>query len=716
MKISKRLLALLLAGVMVLSMAACGKKGGEEEQQGGENVGEELSYEEMSAKVYDNALGEFAEYYETAKKATNVSEKHALMAIAEAKLLEASVMVPIYAAGGNYAISRIAPYTVPYTLWGGDMEKVYQQLIATEPIKTEDRDAMKAKWVELKGTGTYLEWAEDFLLDKGYTLKDTHELAFTGDPETWDAHASYLAVVSENTVQTSDSLLEYDVEGTLQPALATEMTVSDDGLTYTFKIREGVKWVDSQGREIGEVKADDWVAGLQHVLDAVGGLEYLVQGVIVNASEYIDGDVTDFSEVGVKALDDYTLEYTLTAPCSYFDTMFGYSIFAPMSREYFVSQGGAFGEEYDDSASTYNYGKTPDNIAYCGAYLVTSFTPKNSIVYEANESYWNKDAVRIKKFTKLFNDGSEPTKLYTDTKAGTIDGAGLNNSCLELAKADGWFDDYGYVVTPDATTYTAFYNLNRSVWANANDDTKAVSSQTDEMKAATNQAMQNVHFRRALSFAFDKASYNAQSVGDDLKFASLRNTYTPGNLVTLEEDVTVDINGTATTFEAGTRFGEIVQAQLTADEFQATVWDAEGDGGAGTSDGFDGWYNPTAAAAELELAIAELAEEGLEITAENPIHLDLPYNSSSESWTNKANTYKQSLEDALDGKVILDIVACADSTEWYYTGYYTEYGNEQNYDIFDLSGWAPDYGDPSTFLDTFLGEWAGYCCKSIGIY
>lgn len=714
MKISKRILALLLAGVMVLSMAACGNKGTEEEQ-GGE-AGEELTYEEASAQVYENAFGEFAEYYETAKEATNVSEKYALMAIAEAKLLEASVMVPIYASGGNYAISRVAPYTVPYALWGSDAEKVYQQVITTEPIKSEDREEMKQKWTELKGTGDYLDWSVDFLEGKGYTLKDTHELAYTGDPETWDAHASYLAIVSENTVQACDGLLEYDVEGTLQNALATDMQVSPDGLTYTFKIREGVKWVDSQGREIGEVTADDWVAGLQHVLDAEGGSEYLVQGVIVNASEYIAGDVTDFAEVGVKALDEYTLEYKLEKPCSYFTTMFGYSIFAPLSREYFVSQGGAFGDEFDSSSTTYNYGKTPDNIAYCGAYLITSFTPNNSIVFEANESYWNADAVKIKKFTKLFNDGSEPTKLYTDTKAGTIDGAGLNSSSLELAKADGWFDDYGYVVTPDATTYTAFYNLNRTAFANANDDTVAVSAQTEEMAAATKQAMQNVHFRRALSFAFDRASYNAQSVGDELKLTSLRNTYTPGHLVNLEEEVTVDINGTATTFPAGTRYGAIVQAQLTADEFQATVWDPNGDGGAGTTDGFDGWYNPTEAAAELAIAIEELAAEGLEITAENPIHLDLPYASNAERWTNSSNAYKQSIETALDGKVVIDLVSCADYNEWYYTGYYTSYGYEQNYDIFDLSGWAPDYGDPSTFLDTFLGEWAGYCTKSCGIY
>ena len=715
MKISKRILALLLAGVMVLS-TACGKTGGEEEQQPSGDAGEELSYEEVSAKVYENAFGEFAEYYAAAKEVENVSEKYAAMAIAEAKLLEASVMVPIYASGGNYAVSRIAPYTVPYALWGSDAEKVYQQVIATEPIKSEDREAMKQKWTELKGTGTYLDWAADFLEGKGYTLKDTHELAYTGDPETWDAHSSYLAIVSENTVQACDGLLEYDVEGTLQPALATEMTVSDDGTVYTFKIREGVKWVDSQGREIGEVKADDWVAGLQHVLDAEGGSEYLVQGVIVNASEYIAGDVTDFSEVGVKALDDYTLEYTLTAPCSYFTTMFGYSIFAPLSREYFVSQGGAFGDEFDSSAATYNYGKTPDNIPYCGAYLITSFTPSNSIVFEANPTYWNKDAVRIQKFTKLHNDGSEPTKAYTDMVDGTIDGTGLNSSALELAKADGNFDKYGYVVTPDATTYTAFYNLNRSVWANTNDTTVAVSGQTDEMKAATNKAMQNVHFRRALSFAFDRASYNAQSVGDELKLTSLRNTYTPGHLVSLEEDVTVDINGTATTFAAGTRYGAIVQAQLTADEFPAVVWDPNGDGGAGTTDSFDGWYLPEVAAEELELAIAELSEQGLEISAENPIHLDLPYNAGNQTWVNKANTYKQSIEKALDGKVIIDIVACPDAKAWYYTGYYTSYGYEQNYDIFDLSGWAPDYGDPSTFLDTFLGEWAGYCTKSCGIY
>lgn len=86
-----------------------------------------------------------------------------------------------------------------------------------------------------------------------------------------------------------------------QPALAESYEVSDDGLTYTFHLRKGASWVDSQGRKIADVTADDFVAGMQHMMDAQGGLEYLIEGIIVNASQYTPGEVTDFSQVGVKS-------------------------------------------------------------------------------------------------------------------------------------------------------------------------------------------------------------------------------------------------------------------------------------------------------------------------------------------------------------------------------------------------------------------------------
>ena len=699
----------------------------EEEETEGETgaameelTGAELDeYDVESAEIYDAALGEFYEKYLEALEAEDLSERFALMAVAEAKMLESAVMIPLSSNGGMYSISKVAPYTNSPVLWGNDSYRYYRRLVTTELIKSEDRDEMKAKWAELKGTGTYEEWARSFLEEKGYEIKDTYDMAYGSDPVTWDVLATSLAADSEAIINTYDGLMEYDVENVLQPALAESYEVSDDGLTYTFHIREGVKWVDSQGREVADVKADDWVAGMQHMMDAMGGLEYLVTSEgcgIKNASAYIYGETSDFNEVGVKAVDDYTLVYTLEAPSTFFTTMLGYGVFAPMSRSYYESQGGKFGAEYDSSAADYNYGKDPNSIAYCGPYLVTNATAQNTIVFQANESYWNKDAVNVKTLTWLYDSGDDAMKGYNDTMSGVLDGCTLTPARLEQAKADGVFDEYNYISSTDASSFMGFYNLNRKAFANFNDDTVMISEQSEEDAARTNAAINNVHFRRAVSFALDRGAYNAQVVGEDLKLTSLRNSYVPGTFVTIPEDVTIDINGTATDFAAGTNYGVIVQAQIDADGVKMTVYDPEGDDGVGSSDGFDGWYNPENAVAEFETAVEELAAEGVEISEENPIYIDLPYPSNSEPYTNKENAFKQSVEKALGGSVIINLVAGNSFDDWYYAGYYTTYGYESNYDICDVSGWTPDYGDPQTYLNTLLPEYAGFMIKALGIY
>ena len=716
MKFKKSMTLILVASMLVGSLASCGSKTTNNAGSIDLDKYAGMDYDDASSAIYNDVLGEFYTEYQEAKEETNVSARYAKMALAEAKLLETAVMLPIYSKGGNYAVSRVAPYTFDYTLWGNDMERFHQALVATEFITSEDRAEMKAKWAELKGTGTYLDWAKEFLTGKGYTLKDTYTIAYSTDPTTWDTLATSRASDSEAIVNTYDGLMEYDVEGILQPALAESYTVSDDGLTYTFKIRSGATWVDSQGRKVADVTADDFVAGMQHMMDAMGGLEYLIEGVIVNASEYIGGTVTDFSQVGVKAVDDNTLEYTLVAPCSYFVTMLGYGVFAPMSRTYYESMGGKFGADYDPSAESYLYGKDSNSIAYCGPYLVTNATANSTIVFTANDSYWNKDNINIKTLTWLYNDGSEATKAYNDAVAGTIDGSGLNSSSLELAREDGNFDKYGYIASTDATSFMAFYNIYRSAYANVQDSTKVVSPLTEEQKSLAKAAMANVHFRRAISYAVDRGSYNAQSVGEDLKYTSLRNTYTPGNFVYLEEDVTVDVNGKSTTFKAGTAYGVILQAQLDADGIAIKAYDKNADDGAGSSDGYDGWYNVENAKAELEQAIKDLKDAGITVDASNPIYIDLPYFSASTRYTNMANAYKQSVESTLEGKVIVNLVACADADEWQNAGYYTENGAEANYHVYDLSGWGPDYGDPSTYLDTMLPDYAGYMTKCIGIF
>lgn len=669
-------------------------------------------YDETSTELYNEALGDFNDALATAKEAETVDERYALMAVAEGKLMESAMMYPLISRGGMYAMYRMAPRTKDYTLWGSDKDRYHQYVVTTDFIKAEDYNEMRAKWDELKGTGTYESWVKEYLAGKGYTLKDSFSMPYASDPVTWDGLATSRAADTDAIINTYDGLMEYDVEGTLQPALAESYEVSDDGLTYTFHLRKDVKWTDSQGREVDTVKADDFVAGMQHMCDAQGGLEYLVQGVIKNVSQYISGEVTDFDEVGVKAVDDYTVEYTLEEPCSYFMTMLGYTIFMPMSRSYYQSQGGKFGAEYDSSAADYQYGKDSNSIAYCGPYLVTNATAKNTIVFKLSDSYWNKDNVNIKTLTWLFNDQSDVTKMYTDAKAGTVDYVNLNTSTMETVKSEGLYDQYAVVSDTDATSFMGFYNINRTATANANDGTTAKSTKSDEEIQRTNKALQNVHFRRAISFAADRGAYNAQQVGEDLKYTSLRNTFTPGYFVSLSKDTTIQINGTDTTFPAGTYYGEIVQKQIDADGVKIKVWDAENK----TSDGFDGWYNPENAVEELNTAIEELAEDGITIDESNPIQIEYPYPSAVEVYTNKANSYKKSVEAALGGKVVINLVDAVDLDGWYYAGYYVNYGYEQNYDVYDVSGWGPDFGDPCSYLDTMLPDYEGYMTKCFGIF
>lgn len=701
MKTKKMLAAAGLLSVAAISLASCS---GEEKAV--------TKYDDST--VYNDILGNFYSSYTTAKsEIENTSLRYAEMAIAEAKLLESGVMMPTTSNGGRYAISRMAPYTTDYAKAGNDDVRYHQALITTEGIKNTDRTTMKQKWVELQGSGTYEVWAKNYLETHGYTLKDTYSMAYSSDVQTWDALNTSRSTDSDAIVNTYDGLVEYDVEGTLKGALAESWSVSADGLTYTFKLRQGVKWVNSQNIEQAEVTADDFVAGFQHMLDSKAGLEYLVEGLITGASEYISGKGT-IDDVGVKAVDNYTVQYTLTQKTSYFMSMLGYGVFAPMNRAYYQSKGGKFGSNFNSTSADYKYGKDTDSILYCGPYVVTNNTQESKIVFSSNNSYYNKDNINVKTITWLYNDGTDVTKAYTDYKNGTIDGVSLTTATLETAKSDGLVDTYVYTGSTGTASYMMFYNLNRLSYKNTNDNTGAASYKTYEQKEATKTAMLNQHFRLAISYSFDRENYNAQKVGSGVALASLRNTYTPGDFVSLSEDVTISINGKSTTFKAGTYYGAILQAQLTADGSTIKAWDSTKEEGKGSSDGYDGWYNVEEAVKELDLAISELAS--LNISKDNPIYIDYPYYSSSATYVNMANAYKQSIESALGGKVIVNLVECKTASDWYYAGYYCETGAEANYDCYDLAGWSPDYQDPSTYLDTFLPDGAGYMVKCVGLF
>ena len=710
----KKLFAMLLAIAMLLSMAACVKPQEEEKVNWNDPFADVADdYDALSSAVYNKVLGEFYTYYQEALAETDVPTRYAKMAVAEAKMLEAGIFLPTTSKGGNYAITKVAPYTSTPILFGNDSYRYHDRVVTDEAIKAEDVAHLKAAWAEKLGTGTYEQYVKDYLTQKGYTIKDTATFYFTSNVKYWDVLATSYAADSEILVQTYDGLIEYDMENTAQAALAESWSVSDDGLKYTFKIREGVIWVDSQNRKVADLTADDFVAGLQHMMDAKGGLEYLVCAGcanIVGADEYVGGKLTDFSQVGVKAIDTYTVEYTLSQPTPYFPTMLGYGVFAPMSRSYYESKGGKFGTEYDANAETYLYGKGYDSIAYCGPYVITGYTESNSITLAANESYWNKDAKNLKSFNFIYTDGTDHQKMYDDFWNGTVDTLGMSIQRVEIAKADGKFDDYAYVSDTDATTYCGFLNLRRAAFANATNANVGVSPKSENEKIRTGAAMLNQHFRLALLMSIDRGAYNAQSVGDELKFNALANSYTPGTYVKLDTDVTIKINGEDKTFKAGTQYGEIVQAQLDADEVALTVWNGT------SSSGFDGWYNVKAAQAELAKAIDELKAEGIEISAEKPIYIDICAFQASAVNMGRIQAVKQSVEAASNGCIKVNIVEFATDEEYEGATYRFNVGYDANYDFNDGSGWGPDYGDPSTYLGTMLPDYAGYMTKSLGIF
>ncbi len=742
----KRTFALLLALVMAFALCACNNQpadnsapadsGAPSEAPGESETPSDapaaytgIDWEALAAMdpdeadetIYDFALGEYGAAYAAAKEQPGGSATRlAMYAQAEAKMLEAGVFLPVITNGGAFSMGRVVPRTNAATiLWGLDSYRYHTLLITNEIIKAEDRAELLKMWSAAEDADAYHQQAREYLEGKGYTFKDSYNLSNGYNVNIWDVIATSYTSDSFFIAGTYDSLLEYDCKGELQPGLAESYEVSDDGTVYTFHIRQGVQWVDHQGSPIGEVTADDWVASMAHVADNNDALGYLMSADggcgIKNYDAYLGGEV-GFDEVGVKAVDDYTLEYTLEAPFTPFTTMMGYGCFAPLNRAFYQSQGGTFsadGVEYTPG----DYGKTPSNIAYCGPYLITSFTAQNATKYEANPTYWNADAVNIKSVTWTYNDNTDVTRSYEEAKSGVIDGAGVTVANLEKAKTEKLegdegtiMDTYCYVSEGDGTTFCGWMNLNRGVWTNYDDPSIGASPKSEEEQTRAKNAMVNQNFRLALLMSFDRGAYNACTVGEDLKYNRLRNAYVPGTFQFLDEDVTIDINGTETTFPAGTAYGEIEQAQLDADGYPIKVWNEETSSG----DGFDGWYNPDNAKEYLQKAIEELGQIGVEVSPEKPIYVDYPYLSSDELSTNEANVLKQSIEASLEGNVVINLVAFDTQTDYEGATYRFSAGSEANFDLSTGSGWGPDYGDAQTYLDTIQAY--GYMCKNIGLF
>ncbi|MDG7345701.1 peptide ABC transporter substrate-binding protein [Streptococcus pneumoniae] len=485
------------------------------------------------------------------------------------------------------------------------------------------------------------------------TASKTYNYVYSSDPSSLNYLAENRATTNDIVTNLVDGLMENDQYGNYVPSLAEDWTVSQDGLTYTYKLRKDAKWFTSEGEEYAPVTAQDFVTGLQYAADKKSEALYLVQDSVAGLDDYITGKTSDFSTVGIKALDDQTVQYTLARPEPYWNSKTTSTILFPVNADFLKSKGDDFGKV------------DPANILYSGPFLMKAFVSKSVIEYKKNPNYWDAKNVFVDDVKLTYYDGSDQDALVRNFTDGAYSYARLypNSSSFEGIK-EKYKDDIIYSMQ-DATSYYWNFNLDRKSY-------NYTSKTSDIEKKSTQEAVLNKNFRQAINFAFDRTSYGAQSEGKEGATKILRNLVVPPNFVSIK----------------GKDFGEVVASKMVN---YGKEWQ-----GINFADGQDPYYNPEKAKAKFAEAKKELEAKGVQF----PIHLDKTVEVTDKVGIQGVSSIKQSIESVLGSdNVVIDIQQLT-SDEFDSSGYFAQTAAQKDYDLYH-GGWGPDYQDPSTYLDIF---------------
>ena len=481
----------------------------------------------------------------------------------------------------------------------------------------------------------------------------TFSYIYETDPDNLNYLTTGKAATADITSNVIDGLLENDRYGNFVPSMAEDWSVSKDGLTYTYTIRKDAKWYTSEGEEYAAVKAQDFVTGLKYAADKKSDGLYLVQESIKGLDAYVKGEIKDFSQVGIKALDDQTVQYTLNKPESFWNSKTTMGVMAPVNEEFLNSKG-------DDFAK----GTDPSSILYNGPFLLKSIVAKSSVEFEKNPNYWDKDNVHLDKVKLSFWDGQDTNKPAEAFKDGSFTMARLFPTSASYPETEKAFKDNIVYTQQDSTTYLVGTNIDRQSY-------KYTSKTTDEEKTSTKKALLNKDFRQALAFGFDRTAYASQVNGASGATKLLRNLFVPPTFVQAD----------------GKNFGELVKEKLVTygDEWKDV----------NLADAQDGLYNADKAKAEFAKAKTALQAEGVKF----PIHLDMPVDQTNTTKVQRVQSFKQSLEATLGSEnVVVDIQQLQKDDVLNIT-YFAETAAGEDWDISDNVGWSPDFADPSTYLD-----------------
>lgn len=345
-----------------------------------------------------------------------------------------------------------------------------------------------------------------------------------------------------------DCLVEYDSLGNVEPALAESWEQNEDATVWTFQIREGVKWVDKDGNEVADVTAHDWVTSAHYVCDANNDSAtfYTYSDVVAGADEYYDWtayqlalkdavDGTDengnpvklitnedgeqevleevpeasLDDIGVKAINDYTLEFTLTKPRPYFVSMVSFGPYMPVNADFLAECGDKFGT-------------SNEYLLYCGAFILSDYQPQVQRVLTKNASYWEPECVYIDTIEMKYNAeaSSVATTMY---QSGDVDQADISSDLLSAMMADPESAQSIHPTRSD-TSYAYWYLFNF-------DPNFDAEYEPDNWKIAVN----NENFRQSIVHAFNRLP--ALATNDSIDPESLKcNTITPAGFASASKD------------------------------------------------------------------------------------------------------------------------------------------------------------------------------------
>ena len=250
-----------------------------------------------------------------------------------------------------------------------------------------------------------------------------------------DQHIATDGLSFEVIAATIEGLYTVDVDGNAIPAIAESYDLSEDGLTYTFHLREEAKWSNGD-----PVTSNDFVYAWRRLVDPNTASEYAfimdVAGV-ENAASVNSGDAS-LEELGVKAVDDYTLEVNLALPVPYFLQLMAFPSFFPLNESFVTEKG-------DD------YAQSPDGLLANGPFKMTEWTQGHSFKVEKNDSYYDKENVKLDGIEYKIMKDAQTAALEFDS--GNMDIVRLTGEIVDLYKDNDAFtlihEGYLWYIAPN---------------------------------------------------------------------------------------------------------------------------------------------------------------------------------------------------------------------------------------------------------------------------